>query len=527
MTYSVLFADPLGASGQTIFAQHPEITTVDKRLTPDELLVEIGQHDGLIVRSATTVTAEVIAAAGKLKAIGRAGVGVDNIDVDAATKRGIIVFNAPGGNTLSTAEHAVSMLCGLARSIPQAAESMRAGRWEKGKFSGTELHGKILGVMGLGRIGSEVAKRMQAFGMRVIAFDPVVAPERARGLQVELEDLDTLLTTADFITVHTPLTPDTENCIAAPQFQKMKPTARIINCARGGIVNEADLYDALKDGVIAGAAFDVFAQEPPGESPLLQLPNFVATPHIGAATVEAQGKVAADIATQMIEAVHGRPVATAVNVPAIDPVLFEELRPFIELAERLGSFLAQYIAGHPRELRVETSGNLAQYDVGALAIAAAKGLLEHSVDEPVNYVNAPVILESRGIELRHRYDDTPIEYSHLLTVSVETDQGPCSVAGKLVSQSDSHIVRIDGYRTEVRPVGTMIAVLNHDRPGVIAFLATLLTEHQINIANMDVGRDRPGGTAVTMINVDGEIGANTREALLAHDAIIDVKVIRI
>ncbi len=527
MTFKVLFADPLGASGQAILAREPDIATVDKRLTPEELLAEIREYDGLVVRSATTVTADVIAAAEKLKAIGRAGVGVDNIDVEAATKRGIIVFNAPGGNTLSTAEHAVSMLMALARNIPQAAQSMRTGRWEKGNFGGTELHDKTLGIMGLGRIGSAVAKRMQAFGMRIVAFDPVVAPERARALQVQLVDLATLLLEADFITVHTPLTPETENCLSAKEFAAMKPTARIVNCARGGIINEADLCDALTNGVIAGAAFDVFSQEPPGESPLLQLPNFIATPHIGAATAEAQDKVAVDVAEQMINAMHGRPVATAVNVPAIDPVLFQELRPFIEVAERLGSFLAQYMEGHPKEITVRTSGNLEQYDVAALAIAAAKGMLDHYAEEPVNYVNAPVLLEARGINLRYRYDAAHIEYSHLITVTVLTDKQEYSVAGKLVSQSESHIVQIDGYRTEVRPEGAMIAVLNHDRPGVIAFLATLLTEHGINIANMDVGRDRPGGTAVTMINIDGEIADATRQALLANDAIIDVKIIRI
>jgi len=507
----VLVADKLASEGMAILRQAVEAgqVQVDERvgMTPDELVRAIGEYDAVIIRSSSTVTAEVIAAAAKLRVIGRAGIGVDNIDVNAATKRGIAVMNTPGGNNVTTAEHTVSMLLSLARAIPQATASMKAGKWEKSKFTGSELSNKTLGIVGIGNIGRLVAERAQGLQMKVIAYDPFITEEKARELRIELVSLDALLQRADFVSIHTPLLPETRNLIDAAALAKMKPTARLVNCARGGIVDEVALAEALKNKQLAGAALDVFEQEPvPPNHPLLQLDNVICTPHLGAATTEAQVAVSVAIAEQIVDFLVHNVTRSAVNMPSLSAEQLEVLRPYLTLGERLGSVQAQLLAEAPKEVTVEYSGDVATLDVQPVTVAVLKGLLGRLLETSVvNYVNARELAKERGIKVIESKSTQPKGFTNSLTVRVRTAQKTSEVAGAVFGRDVIRLVKIDGFYLEAVPEGFILMLNNRDMPGVVGNVGMLLGEAKINIAGLQLGREKVGGMALSLIHVDERI----------------------
>jgi D-3-phosphoglycerate dehydrogenase len=524
----ILISDSLADQGLDVIKKSGDFEIdVKTKLTPEELIEAIPAYDALIVRSRTKVTEEVIQAGTRLKVIGRAGIGLDNINVPAATKRGIIVLNAPGGNTISTAEHTISMMLSLARNVPQACASVKSHKWERKRFTGTEVYGKTLGVIGLGRIGSEVARRANGLGMKLLGYDPILSPERARSINVEPVDLDTLIQNSDFITVHVPLTEQTRNLISADAFARMKPDVRIVNCARGGIVNEAALYEALKSGKVAGAALDVFEAEPPKDNPLLDLDSVVVTPHLGASTEEAQVNVACEVSEHVVRALRGEPVPSAVNVPSVDPEIYKELKPYLELAEKLGRFQAQYPLGTVTELVVEVFGDIEQFDVRPLRTAVIKGFLEVFLDENVNYVNAPVLLADRKIGVTERKGKMLRDYANLITVRAVTDKGECLVAGTLFSRTTPRIVRLNEFTVDVWPEGVVLICLNEDKPGIIGGLGTLMAGNNINIGAMTLGRTRPGGEAATILNLDSELTDDLIAQVKKIQYINDAQVVKL
>jgi D-3-phosphoglycerate dehydrogenase len=471
---------------------------------PAELHAALAEAAALIVRSGTRVTAELIEVAPRLRVIGRAGIGVDNIDVPAATRKGIVVMNTPGGNNVTTAEHALSMLLALARSIPQATASMKAGRWEKNRFMGSEVCNKTLGIIGIGNIGALVADRAQGLKMKVIAYDPFITEAKAHQLGVELVDLDELYTRADFISIHTPLTPETRNLIDAAAIAKMKRSARLINCARGGIVDEAALADALREGRLAGAALDVFEQEPPPpDLPLLQLDRVVCTPHLGAATDEAQVNVAIAVVEQVVDFLLHNATRNAVNVPSISAELLEELGPYLKLGEKLGSLQAQLLADAPKELVIEYAGEVAAFDVQPVTLAVLRGLLERLMESgAVNYVNAREIARERGIGVVEAKTTQPKGFLNLITVRVRTARGQSEVAGAVFGRTVIRLVKINDFYLEAVPEGYIVMLHNRDVPGVVGAVGTLLAEARINIAGLQLGRERVGGMAISLIHVD-------------------------
>jgi D-3-phosphoglycerate dehydrogenase len=446
----------------------------------------------------------VIEAGKRLKVIGRAGSGLDNVDQAAATKRGIVVMNTPGGNTVTTAEHTLALIVALARLVPQATASVKSGKWEKNKFMGVELYNKVLGVVGMGQIGSYLARLAQGIQMQVIGFDPFLSVENARKMGVELVALEDLFRRADIISVHTPLTPETKGLINAAAIKQMKDGVRIVNCARGGIVDERDLCDALKSGKVAGAALDVFEQEPVDpKHPLLTLDNVICTPHIGAATNEAQENVALAIAEQIVDYL-GRGVARgAVNIPSVPADLLPKIQPYLELAERLGSFIAQSLDGPSERFTIEFQGEVGQLKTEPIAVAALKGLLTPILETPVNYVNAPIIAKERGIEVKIVTGADAGEYTSLIKLAVEAGGAVrARIAGTLYHRRDPRIVAIDGMSLEVVPEGPMLMLVNDDRPGVIGSIGNFLGENNINIARMQLGRERQGGKAISVVGID-------------------------
>ena len=524
----ILISDPLAEQGiETIKKQSDFEVDVKTKLSPEELIAVIPDYDALIVRSQTKATRAVIEAGKKLKVIGRAGIGLDNIDVPAATKNGIVVLNAPGGNTISTAEHTVTMMLALARNVPQACSSLKQGNWERKKFTGTEVYGKTLGIIGLGRIGGEVARRAHALGMKLLGYDPILSADRARSLNVEPVDLDTVVKNSDFITVHVPLSDKTRGLISTDQFAMMKPEARIINCARGGVVNEAALHEALKAGKIAGAALDVFETEPPLESPLLEVDSVIVTPHLGASTEEAQVNVAREVAEQVVRALNGEPVPSAVNLPSVDPEVFKELKPYLELAENLGRFQAQYPSGTVKELVVEVFGDIEEFDLRPIRTAVIKGFLESFLHENVNYVNAPVLMADRKIGVSERKGKMLRDYANLITVRAQTDKGESLVAGTLFSRTTPRIVRMNEFHVDVWPEGFILICLNEDKPGIIGNLGTLMAENGINIGAMTLGRTRRGGEAATILNLDSELTPDIIERVKKIEHINDAKVVKL
>ncbi|HEV7377871.1 MAG TPA: phosphoglycerate dehydrogenase [Pyrinomonadaceae bacterium] len=508
--------------------------TVEKRtgLVADELREAVRDCDGLIVRSETKVTSELMDAASRLRVVGRAGVGVDNIDVAQATARGIVVMNAPDGNTITTAEHTIALLISLARRVPQANGSLRAGRWERKRFIGVELQGKTLGIVGLGRIGRVVASRARAFGMNIVAYDPFVAPDQARDLELEIAPLDEVFARADFLTVHTPLTAETRGIVGSQAFSKMKRGVRIINCARGGLVDERALLAAIKEGIVAGAALDVFEQEPPpADHPLLALDEVIATPHLGASTTEAQEGVALTVAEQMRDYLSTGALRGAVNVPALGTQELNALQPYIKLAESLGRFQAQLIdEAAVREVCLEYAGDVAELDAAPVTRAFLAGLLRY-MSARVNVVNAFLIAEERGIEVIASYKRAGSEFAPAIRTRVITTNGEQVVAGTLFGgpghSGDGRITEINGFRIEAIPHGHMLVTRNHDVPGVIGRIGSILGEHSVNISRFHLGRRERGGEAMAVIETDAPLKDETLNELRSFEQVISARQIEL
>lgn len=492
---------------------------VDVRLglSPEELRAALAGADALIVRSATTVDVAALEAGADLVVVGRAGIGLDNVDVEAATRRGVMVVNAPQSNIVSAAEHTMALLLGQARNVPQAHAALKAGRWERSRWEGVELAEKTLGVVGLGRIGKLVAQRAQAFGMRIVAFDPFVTAERARQLNVELLPLDQVVADADFLTIHLPKTKETTGLVGRDLLMKAKPSLRIINVARGGIVDEEALAEAIRDGVIAGAALDVFSAEPMTESPLFGLDSVVVTPHLGASTREAQDKAGDTIADMVQLALAGEFVPFAVNISAAEAN--QTLKPFLPLAERLGRLFASLVGEMPRTLEISTEGEIAEYDNRIIGLAAMKGFFGGMSDEPVTFVNAPQLAKDHGVEVRETSSVTSHDYTNLVTLR----GGGHSIAGTLTGRrSEPRLVLIDDHIADVPPAENMLVVRNDDRPGVIGIVGTLLGEAGINIADMDVGKAQEPGSAIMVIAPTGPVPADVIERLRQAPGIVSV-----
>lgn len=523
----VLVADPVSEQGIAVL-QKEFMVDVKLKLLPEELTAIIDQYDALVVRSETKVTASIIEAATKLKVIGRAGVGVDNIDVAAATQKGIIVLNAPEGNTMAATEHTVAMMLALARNIPQAHASMKAGKWERSKFMGVEMRGKTLGVFGLGRIGAGVAKRALAMEMSVMAYDPYISASQAKALGVELAEIDEILAAADFLTLHLPLTAETKYLFNEARLAKVKPGVRIINCARGGIIDEFALAELLKQGRIAGAAVDVFAKEPiEAGNPLLGLENVVLTPHLGASTAEAQVGVAVDVAVGISAALKGEPVTTAVNMAPIPKHVLDIIRPYLALAEKMGCLAVHLAEGRINALQVEYNGEISEIDTKMLTTAVIKGTLGPILQERVNFVNAPGIAKSRGIKIKEIKSKEAAHFANLITVRATTDKGEKIVAGTLFGKEEGRIVIIDGYRVDVEPKGWLLIGPHVDKPGIIGKVGTALGDGNINIVSMQVGRTVTAGTNIMVMAVEQDIPTPIMLKIKAVDGILDAKLVNL
>lgn len=497
----VLISDKLSEQAVAIFRDRGIEVDFKPGLSADDLLACIADYDGLAIRSATKVTSGVLQKADNLKVVGRAGIGVDNVDCDAATARGVVVMNTPFGNSITTAEHAIAMMMTLARQIPAANESTHAGKWEKSRFMGVELSGKTLGLVGAGNIGSIVADRAQGLKMKVVVFDPFLSPERAVEMGVEKKDLDDLLAVADFITVHTPLTDSTRNLIDAAALAKTKPGLRIVNCARGGIINETDLLAALDAEHVAGAALDVFAEEPARENPLFGRPDVVATPHLGAATEEAQENVAVHVAEQMADYLLTGAVTNALNMPSVSAEDAPKLKPYMILAEQLGSFAGQVTETGIKNVTIEFEGHVATLNVRPLVQAAVAGLLKPFSDT-VNMVNAPVVARDRGIDVSEVRHDRTGDYQTMIRLTIETERLKRSVAGTLFGGNKPRIVSIKGIEIEAELSENMLYVTNEDLPGFIGALGTLFGEKGLNIATFHLGRANSGGDAIALVQLD-------------------------
>ncbi|MGI0486314.1 phosphoglycerate dehydrogenase [Pantanalinema rosaneae CENA516] len=498
----VLVSDPIDQVGIDILSQVAQVD-VKTNLSPEELIQTIPEYDALMIRSGTRVTQEVIEASQNLKIIGRAGVGVDNVDVMAATRKGIVVVNSPEGNTIAAAEHTLAMMLSMSRYIPAANQSVKGGKWDRKSFTGVEVYKKTLGIVGLGKIGAHVATVAQAMGMKLLAYDPFVSNERAEQLGCRLVDLDILLQEADYITLHLPKTTETTNLINANAIAKMKPNARIVNCARGGIVDEAALAEALKQGRIAGAALDVFASEPLGESSLRELgKEMVLTPHLGASTEEAQVNVAIDVAEQIRDVLLGLPARSAVNIPGLRPDLLEQLRPYLQLAETLGNLVAQLAGGRIESLNIRLQGELATNQSQPIVVAALKGLLSHALQERVNYVNASLEAKERGIHVIETRDAAIRDYTGSLHLSATGSLGEHSVSGALLGDSEIRITSVDEFPVNVPPNRYMLFTLHRDMPGIIGKIGSLLGSFNVNIASMQVGRKIVRGDAVMVLSID-------------------------
>ena len=519
----ILIAEPLAEAGVELLRAHHEVDARDAT-TREELLAAVGDVDALVVRSATRVDAEVLEAGRNLKVVGRAGIGLDNVDVAAATRLGVMVVNAPQSNVISAAEHTVALILAQARNIPQAHVALREGRWERGRFQGAELYGKTLGIIGLGRVGALVAQRLNSFGMRLLAYDPYVSRDRAAQMGVELASLADVLARADVVTVHLPKTPDTTGLIGETELAAMKPGARLVNTARGGIVDEAALAKAVGDGQLAGAALDVFAEEPTTHSPLFELEGVVVTPHLGASTTEAQDKAGIAIAEQLLLALAGQFVPNAVNVDAGS--VPDAVRPFLPLVEKLGRLYTALAGGGPGgrasalgggRLHLEYVGALAEQDTRVLTLAALKGMFSPVVHEPVTFVNAPLLAAERGVEVTETRTRQSRDWVNLVALSGEGSRGQVGVAGTTVGPRDAErLVAINGIPIDMAPADHMAFLFYEDRPGVIGRVGTILGESGVNIASMQVGRRKQGGEALMALTVDAGIPAGVLEQVEAE-----------
>ncbi len=526
----ILITDGLSEDGLKLLSSVPEIDVdLRKGISKEELVSIIKNYDVLVVRSATKVTKEVIEASkGNLKLIGRAGIGVDNIDIDTATKYGIVVMNTPEANAITTAEHAIALLFALARNIPQAHASLLSGKWERSKFKGRELYGKTIGFIGLGNIGKLVAERAIGLKMKAIAYDPYLSKESVSKLGVELVEFDELLSKSDVISIHTPLTADTKNLIDKSAIEKMKPGVMIINCARGGIVNEQDIAEAIESGRVGGAAFDVFSTEPPEQNnPLLKLRNnIVLTPHLGASTEEAQKKVGLAIAEQILDYVRNGVIRNAVNMPSLTSEQLASLKPFLELAEKMGSFQGQLCKGAVHEIEMEYEGEVSKLDTSPLTVAVLKGFLAPMMDIVVTYVNAPVIAKERGIKVKESKSSESEDYISLITIKVKTSEGEKQVSGTIFGRKEPRFVRVNGVSVDVIPQGFLLVSENYDRPGFIGAMTSLLGSKGVNIGLMHLGRESVGGRAIVFTNIDSPISQELMEEISKLPDIISVAQVK-
>lgn len=528
MTFHVLISDPLSEEGIYPLRQANGVNIVmETDLTPEQLGERIEGFDALLVRSQTQVTRELIEKASNLKIIGRAGVGVDNIDLEAATEHGIIVVNAPDGNTNSAAEHTMAMLMSMARKIPQAFHALRNQNWDRKSYVGVELKNKTIGVVGFGRIGQEVAARAKGQRMNVIAYDPFLTAEKAEKLGVDFGSVEDVLKVADFVTVHTPLLKETKHLINKEAFEIMKDGVQIINCARGGIIDENALYDAVKSGKVAGAALDVFEQEPMVDFRLLDLPEIIATPHLGASTFEAQESVAVDVSMDVVSYFTTGTVRNSVNLPSVPKEIMKKIEPYFDLSERLGAFLTDLTGVAAEEVNIRYAGDLANMEVGPLTRNMLKGLLKRHLGKQVNDVNAMYIANQKGIVVNEQKTTEAKGFTSLITVEVKTAQGTRKAAGTLMNGQGARIVKVDDYLVDVVPEGHLLFVRHNDRPGVIGRVGTLLGQENVNIATMQVGRSNAGGDAIMMLSIDKAAETGSLEQLAKLEEIQGVTPINL
>ncbi|MFH1709870.1 MAG: phosphoglycerate dehydrogenase [bacterium] len=522
----VLASDKIAESGLKKLRDAGFEVDMKTGLPEDELIKIIPEYDALVVRSETKVTPKIIEAGKKLKIIARAGVGVDNVDLPSATKKGIIVVNSPEGNTIAAAEHTWAMLLAMSRNIPQAQASLRAGKWERSKFTGVEVYGKTLGVLGLGKIGSHVAQYAVTFGMKVIAYDPFVTKEYADKLGVEIKDLDTVIKGSDYITLHLPKNKDTANLINAEKIKLMKDGVRLVNCARGGIINENDLAEALKSKKVSAAAIDVYDKEPPEPTnPLLSLENAVTVPHLGAATVEAQVNVAIDVVEQIIEVLNGGTARAAVNIPSMKPEIMSAVAPYMKLAEKMGKLAGQLAEGAVNEVKIGYFGEVAEKNTAPLTIAVLKGLLETAMEEGINFVNAPIVAKERGINITESKSTECFDFANKISISIGSDDKKRKVEGSLFSTLGERIVGIDGFSVDAIPSGYLIIASNIDQPGMIGQVGTVLGKNSVNIAGMEVGRNKAGEKAVMVLNIDGPVSDKVLKELEKIKGIHSAKLV--
>ena len=522
----VLVADPLAEEGLEVLRKQVEVD-VRTKMKPHELVSVIGDYEAIIVRSETRVTREAIEAGKKLQVIARAGVGIDNVDLEAATERGIVVVNAPTANTMAAAEHTVAMMLALARHIPQAHANLSGGAWMRQNFVGVELRNKTLGIVGVGNVGSEVARRVQGFRMKVIAYDPFVSLEYARNLRVDLVSFEKVLTDADFITLHLPLTDQSRNLIGARELSMVKPAVRIINCARGGLIDEQALAQAIDEGRVAGAALDVFAQEPPKDNPLMKNPKVIVTPHLGASTAEAQTSVATDAAEQVLAVLNGQPARYAVNAPLIPRESLSFLSPFLKVATSLGRMVAQLAEGQMGAIDIRYEGEIAKHDLTVLKAAVIGGLLEGMSEERINVVNANMIAQKRGLRVAEYRDTSCENYASLMTVSVTTSAGTTSVAGT-VMRGEMHILRVNDYWLDVVPKGGYLLFSDHrDRPGIIGAVGMITGNADINVSSMQLSRLKPRGQALMVLELDEPLRDEHMKQILSLPDIHTAKLVKV
>lgn len=523
----IIVCDKLSEEGVKILQDAGFTVDCKYKLPPEELKKIIGEYQGIIVRSDTKITSDIIEHATNAKVIGRAGVGLDNVDIDAATKRGIIVMNSPGGNTISTCEHAFAMMMAAARNIPFAYVSLKNKAWERSKFKGIELYSKTLGIIGLGRIGKEMAKRASAFGMEILAFDPFISQDMAEKLGVKMATLEELLKNSDFVTVHTPLTDDTKKLISTKELALMKPKAILINCARGEIIDEEALYLAMKERKGTGAALDVFVKEPPLDSKLLELENVVFTPHLAASTDEAQLNVAIEIAQCIKDALLGKAIRNAANYPQLDPETFRTLQPYINLAETMGKFIAHLVEGGTKEAKISYMGEISSYKTDILGSAFMKGYLTKQLGDEVNHINALEVAKERGIKIEQVQNKEEEEFVNLIRTEIVTEKGRHVLEGTLFANKEARFVKVDDVYLEVAPSSNMLVITNKDKPGVIGFLGTTLGAHKINIAGMSLGRKANQGIALTIFNLDNPLTEKVTKEISTNENIVSLNTIKL
>ena len=521
--YKVLVSDALGDAGILLFRETEGIEVdVKTGLAPEELAEVIGDYDALVIRSATKVTEAILEAGTKLKVVGRAGIGLDNVDIPAATKRGVVVMNTPTGNVITTAEHAIAMMMALTRNIPQGTLSLKAGRWDKKKLQGREVYKKVLGVIGFGKIGSIVADRAKGLRMKVVVYDPFVAPEQIEKAGFESVTLDALYQRADYISIHVPKLKETTGLVNKAAFEKMKDGVMIVNCARGGIVDEEDLREAMASGKVAGAALDVFAVEPPGECQLFEMDRMICTPHLGASTQEAQTNVAVAVAQQIIDYLIDGTVVNAVNVPSVAGEELQKIGPYMAVGDRMGCLQAQLADGPVKHVIIEYTGDFKGMDMAPVSTAILKGLLTPMVKYAVNFVNSPVVAREMGIKVTESTTSVAEDYTHLITLRVGTEKGENVVAGTIIGRSDLKVVKINNFRLELVPEGHILLIFNQDRPGAIGGIGTTLGHHNINIGRMHVGQEKDGDRNIIFMQTDTPVPTEVIEELRALELVNSV-----